>query len=224
MTSNVPSKTEQFQAFLDRGSVFVHIDPRRPGVVVPESLAVRSRVVLQVRRALALPLPDIQTDDVGVHVTLSFARTPFRCTLPWSAIFSLVAEDGEVTVWPTDLPTEMAPARGPMAVESVYPRRSEHPGRPVSCPPPAMGRARRSQAPSRIPAARPDSVIPGSFQAAMSIPRTPAVSPALAEALADLDAAPAPAPRRCDSTPAASRAMRANDSMSLLPQAIWPDR
>ncbi len=107
----VPTKQSQFQAFLDRGSVFVHLDPRRPGVAVPLSVAVRPRVVLQVKRALTIPLPDVEVDDEGVRVTLTFGGQPFRCTLPWTAVFSLVADDGEVTVWPLELPAEVAPDR-----------------------------------------------------------------------------------------------------------------
>lgn len=226
MTPMIPSKQSQFRAFLDRGSVFVHLDPRRANVEAPASIKARPRVVLQVRRALSIPLPDISIDDDAVRVTLSFGGVPFRCALPWSSMFSLVAEDGEVTVWPLDMPREVAPDRTPVPVADTR-KRSVHPGAPVSLPPPAIA-APRSRAPSRHPSRAPSrmpsrvppqapspSVVPGSLAAALRIPRAPAVPSSLA--IPPVEESRRDEPRR-DSTPAASRAMRANDSLSLLPR------
>ncbi len=234
MNTTVPSKLVQFQAFLNRGSVFVHLDPRRAGVVAPASILARPRVVLQVKRTLSLPLPDISLDDEGVRVTLTFGGEPFRCTLPWTAMFSLVADDGEVTVWPLELPRELAPDRTPKAVTDTRRGVSVHPGHPVSLPPPAIGvsRSRRpsrlpsrspSRSPSRVPveiraSQRPASVIPGSLAAALRIPRAPAVPASLAIPQSDEGDTHPSDRKRSDSTPAASRAMRANDSMSMRPQ------
>ena len=226
MNTTVPSKQAQFQAFLDRGSVFVHLDPRREGVEAPASVKARSRVVLQIRRALTIPLPEITVDADAVQVTLTFGGEPFRCTLPWSSMFSLVADDGEVTVWPLELPHELAPDRAPTAVGARG--RSVHPGHPVSLPPPAIGVARSrapsrspSRSPSRMPAEfrpsqRPASVIPGSLAAALRIPRAPALPRAMA--IPQIEEPRREETRRSDSTPAASRAMRVNDSMSLRPR------
>ncbi len=230
MNTTVPSKLVQFQAFLDRGSVFVHLDPRRAGFEAPASILARPRVVLQVKRTLSLPLPDISVDADALRVTLTFGGEPFRCTLPWSSMFSLVADDGEVTVWPLELPRELAPDKTPKAVSDTRRGASVHPGHPVSLPPPAIG-VSRSRRPSRAPPRRPSrapveirasqrpaSVIPGSLAAALRIPRAPAVPASLAVPQSD-DADAHPGDRkRSDSTPAASRAMRANDSMSLRPQ------
>jgi hypothetical protein len=222
MNTTVPTKQAQFQAFLDRGSVFVHLDPRREGVEAPASVKARSRVVLQIRRALTIPLPDITVDADAVRVTLTFGGEPFRCTLPWGSMFSLVADDGEVTVWPLELPHELAPDRAPTAVGAGG--RSVHPGHPVSLPPPAIGVARSrapSRSPSRVPAElgaapRPASVIPGSLAAALRIPRAPALPRALS--IPQTEEPRREDTRRSDSTPAASRAMRVNDSMSLRPR------
>lgn len=227
----VPTKREQFQAFLDRGSVFVHLDPRRPGVAVPASLALRPRAVLQVKRVLTIPLPDIEADDEGVRVTLTFGGVPFRCVLPWSSVFSLVADDGEVTVWPLELPAEVAPERSP---ESLAPgAKARNTGRPLSLPPPSLQpKPRASKKPSRAPAAAADegpsaSVIPGSLRSAERIPRAPGLPKSMFPAAfapdVELEPEPVkvtvtPARRRSDSMPAASRAERANDSLSIAPK------
>lgn len=114
MSSDPPSKKEQLLKLLDRGSVFVHLDPRRTGVRVPPWLAVKPQLVLQLGRNFAIPIPDLVVDDVGVRCTLSFNRSPFHCDLPWSAVYALVAEDGQMTFWPTELPSELVPEPVPV--------------------------------------------------------------------------------------------------------------
>ncbi|MBL8600772.1 MAG: hypothetical protein JNK72_02510 [Myxococcales bacterium] len=109
MSAEPPPKKQQLHKLLDRGSVFVHLDPRREGVKVPEWLAARHQLVLQLGLNFAIPIPDLVIDEEGVRCTLSFNRSPFLCVLPWSAVYALVAEDGQVTVWPRELPPEMVP-------------------------------------------------------------------------------------------------------------------
>jgi stringent starvation protein B len=104
-----PPKKEQLQKLLERGNVFVHLDPRVEGVVVPSGHAHKPQLVLQLGLHFAVPIPDLKIDDRGVRCTLSFNRTPFLCVLPWSAVYAMVAEDGQVTVWPTELPPELVP-------------------------------------------------------------------------------------------------------------------
>jgi stringent starvation protein B len=104
-----PSKKEHLHKLLERGSVFVHLDPRREGVSVPTWLAKKPQLVLQLGLNFPIPIRDLEIDDDGVRCTLSFNRAPFYCVLPWSAVYALVAEDGQVTVWPSDLPSELVP-------------------------------------------------------------------------------------------------------------------
>lgn len=127
-----PSKKEQLQRLLKHGSVFVHLDPRRDGVVVPSWLATKPQLVLQLGLNFAIPIPDLEVDDVGVRCTLSFNRAPYLCELPWSAVYALVAEDGQVTVWPTELPAELVPAEAPVRKSPPSPRSQ----RPKSTAPP----------------------------------------------------------------------------------------
>ena len=109
-----PPKKDQLQKLLARGSVFVHLDPRREGVKVPEWLAARPQLVLQLGLNFAIPIPDLVIDERGVRCTLSFNRSPFYCVLPWSAVYAVVAEDGQVTVWPKEVPPELVPAPAPV--------------------------------------------------------------------------------------------------------------
>ncbi|MDB4928289.1 MAG: Stringent starvation protein [Myxococcaceae bacterium] len=109
-----PPKKDQLQKLLERGNVFLHLDPRVEGVVVPAWHAQKPQLVLQLGLHFAVPIPDLKIDDRGVRCTLSFSRSPFFCDLPWTAIYAMVAEDGQVTVWPTELPPELVPQPSPV--------------------------------------------------------------------------------------------------------------
>ena len=103
-------------ALLQGPSVFIHLDPRKPEVVVPPYFKKQSQLVLQVGLNMAIPIPDLKVDDEGVTCTLSFNRRPFWCRLPWTAIYALVGEalDGEDMkgmLWPDDVPAEIAAQR-----------------------------------------------------------------------------------------------------------------
>ena len=67
-----PPKKEQLQKLLERGNVFLHLDPRIEGVVVPAGHAQRPQLVLQLGLHFAVPIPDLKIDDRGVRCTLSF--------------------------------------------------------------------------------------------------------------------------------------------------------
>ena len=104
----LPPKKDVARGLLLRGTVFVHLDPRREGVAIPAWLKTQPQVVLQIGLDMPVPIPDLKVDDSGVLATLSFQRTPFTCVVPWDAIFALVGDDGKGMVWPDDLPAEIA--------------------------------------------------------------------------------------------------------------------
>lgn len=104
----LPPKKDVARGLLLRGSIFVHLDPRKPGVQVPTWLREQAQVVLQLGLDMPVPIPDLRVDDSGVFGTLSFQRSPFTCSVPWSAVFALVGDDGKGMVWPEDLPPEIA--------------------------------------------------------------------------------------------------------------------
>jgi stringent starvation protein B len=90
--------------------VFVHLDPRRPGVLVPARLRSQAQVVLQVGLDMPVPIPDLRVDEEGIFGTLSFKGIPFTCFVPWSATFALVGEDAKGMVWSKEMPEEIANA------------------------------------------------------------------------------------------------------------------
>ncbi len=102
------TKKEVAVALLEKPSFFIHLDPRRPGVVVPEKFRAQSQLVLQVGRELAVPIPDFSVDDAGITGTLSFSHKPFLCKIPWPAVYALVDESGRGQVWSADGPPEVA--------------------------------------------------------------------------------------------------------------------
>ncbi len=107
----LPSKKEVLLGLLEKASVLIHLDARRDDVKVPQHLKGNPQLILQLGLNLAVAIPDLDVSDTGVSCTLSFARTPFYCVLPFPAIFAMVAEDGgRAMVWPEDVPAEVARA------------------------------------------------------------------------------------------------------------------
>ncbi len=104
----LPSKKDVSRSFLLRGTVFLHLDPRKDGVMVPEWLRKQPQLVLQIGLDMPIPIPDLRVDDNGVTGSLSFNRTPFLCVVPWDAVFAVVGEDGRGMVWPESMPSEIA--------------------------------------------------------------------------------------------------------------------
>lgn len=98
--------------------MFIHLDPRRPDVLVPRGFMGQPQLVLQVGLNMAIPIPDLKVDEGGISCTLSFNRSPFWCRIPWTAVYALVGEDGRGGVWPEDVPPEIQqqkPAAAPKA-------------------------------------------------------------------------------------------------------------
>ena len=105
----LPPKKEVALALLEReASVFIHLDPRRPGVAVPKWLSNQPQLVLQVGLNMTIAIPDLKVDDEGISCTLSFQRTPVWCRMPWASIWALVGESQRGMVWPEDVPPEVA--------------------------------------------------------------------------------------------------------------------
>jgi stringent starvation protein B len=192
--ADAASKRELLHQLLEFGSVFLHLDPRRAGVVVPGWLAVKPQLVLQLGLNFAIPIPDLEIDDEGVQCTLSFNRAPFHCVLPWDAIYALVAEDGQVNVWHEDLPLELVPQASPAVRRDA--------------PSPRGGRSRRPKPKiSLVPSGMDDAVTLSGPIPTVTPPRIDSLPP-------EPEAA---APEEAPPTPGSSRADRANDSLSMRP-------
>ena len=104
----LPRKQAVALDLLERTSVFVHLDPRRPGVIVPQGFLKQPQLVLQIGLNMAIAIPHLEVGDEGISCTLSFNRSPFWCRIPWGSVYALVGDDGRGMVWPNDVPPEVA--------------------------------------------------------------------------------------------------------------------
>jgi stringent starvation protein B len=103
----VPDKRQTLLSYLQRGVAMVHLDARRPGVVVPQRYLGDAH--LRLNLSYRYSIPDLEIDDRRVQATLSFGGQPFHCVLPWHAIFGITSNaSGDGQVWPEDLPVEVA--------------------------------------------------------------------------------------------------------------------
>ncbi len=124
-------------------AVFVHIDTRHDGVVLPDPLLGRPQLALQLGLNLQpIPIPDLQIDKRGWSGTLTFGRLPSLCVVAWPAVFFMAGDSGAGGFWPDDCPPEARvkreggrmpePERGPYT-----PPRIEHEAqdRKITLPP-----------------------------------------------------------------------------------------
>jgi stringent starvation protein B len=130
----LPPKKEVALALLERSNdrgIFVHLDPRQVGVVVPPWFKKQPQLVLQIGLNMPVAVPDLRLDDEGMSCTLSFNRSPFHCVVPWASVFAMVGEDGKGMVWPDDVPVEVPLSRqGQERPERAGPTPERAPGGP----------------------------------------------------------------------------------------------
>jgi stringent starvation protein B len=159
----LPRKQAVALDLLERTSVFVHLDPRRPGVIVPQGFLKQPQLVLQIGLNMAISIPDLNVGDEGISCTLSFNKRPHFCSLPWSAIYALIGEQGGGMVWPEDVPPEVVSQQRAAAKKEAKPRK---PGlRAISGSGPGSS-GLGSSAPS---SGRPGSSRPGSIGSAHGV-------------------------------------------------------
>lgn len=157
-SAGLPPKKDVMLALLEGASVYLHLDPRRDGVIVPKWLTNQPQLVLQVGFNMAVRIPDLDIGDDGVSCTLSFNRSPFWCHLPWTAVYGLVGEDGRGMIWPDDVPEELSgPPRQKPRLEAVRePEVASAESEPVAAKAPAKKpRARAGEAKPKAKTARP---------------------------------------------------------------------
>jgi len=105
--SERPSKQQAFLALLREGWTSLHLDARRPGVVVPQQLRGEPHLVLQYGHDLPIPIPDLEVDEYGVRATLSFSRAAHRTVVPWSAVYVVACDDGRGVLYSEDVPPDV---------------------------------------------------------------------------------------------------------------------
>ena len=106
-SSERPSKQQAFLALLREGWTSLHLDARRPGVVVPQQLRGEPHLVLQYGHDLPIPIPDLEVDEYGVRATLSFSRAAHRTVVPWSAVYVVACDDGRGVLYSEDVPPDV---------------------------------------------------------------------------------------------------------------------
>ena len=89
------------------GTIYVHVDSRRSGVMLPPSLMNKPQVPLLLGLDLPVPIRDLKCDVEGWSATLSFNRRPFFCVIPWSAVYCIMSEAQYGYRWTGDTPPEV---------------------------------------------------------------------------------------------------------------------
>ena len=129
MDERASEKKDRLLAALERGLVMVHLDARRPGVLVPPELRCESH--LRLHLSYKFVPPDLSVGEWGIRSTLSFSGKRFTVAVPWSALFAITSKvTHEFWMFPEDMPTELtqippptlraaAQARPPLEVRSV---------------------------------------------------------------------------------------------------------
>jgi stringent starvation protein B len=184
MSHPLPPKKEVALALLERSSVHVHLDPRGTGVLVPPWFKKQPQLVLQVGLNMPVPIPDLRLDDEGMSCTLSFNRAPFHCSVPWTAVFAMVGDDGRGMVWPDDGPPEiarqsqLAHQQQPSAPPNAVPQPQADPARKTSKRS-VVEEVRAERAPAKEPRKRAKKPRPGDADrpTLQAVPNEPAPAP-----------------------------------------------
>ncbi|MFY2558247.1 ClpXP protease specificity-enhancing factor SspB [Corallococcus terminator] len=99
-------KKERLLASLDQGMVMIHLDARRPGVLVPAAL--RGEAHLRLNLSYRFDPPDLTVTEWGVRCTLSFSGSRFTVAVPWSALFAIASHvTKESWMFMEDMPPEL---------------------------------------------------------------------------------------------------------------------
>ncbi|HVP60591.1 MAG TPA: ClpXP protease specificity-enhancing factor SspB [Myxococcaceae bacterium] len=106
MDDRASEKKDRLLTALERGLVMVHLDARRPGVLVPPELRCESH--LRLHLSYKFVPPDLTVGEWGIRSTLSFSGHRFTVALPWSALFAITSKvTHEFWMFPEDMPTEL---------------------------------------------------------------------------------------------------------------------
>jgi len=155
MDKKGPEKKARLLAALDKGMVMIHLDARRPGVLVPTTL--HNEAHLRLNLSYRFDPPDLTVGEWGIRSTLSFSGSRFTVAVPWSALFAITSHvTKEFWMYPDDMPAEliqqtMVTAKVPQP-EPV----AEQPASPVERPRAVLREVAR-QEPREEPAAAVES-------------------------------------------------------------------
>jgi len=120
--ASAPDKRRTLEQLLSRGPVLVHVDARRSEVSVPPRFRADASLVLRFGFNLSPAIGDLVVDEEAIAGTLTFAGQPFRCILPWTAVYAAMVEgEQRGTVWPEDVPEDVLTGGGDSPAVSTLP-------------------------------------------------------------------------------------------------------
>lgn len=103
---------------LEHGMAQVHLDARRPGVLVPARFRGEHNLVLNF--SYRFDPPDLSVSEWGLRQTLSFGGSRFTVGVPWSALYAVASlASREFWMFPEDLPEELTQAATAQANASL---------------------------------------------------------------------------------------------------------
>lgn len=106
MDKRTPEKKERILAALDKGMTMIHLDARRPGVLVPAHLKGEPHLLLNL--SYRFDPPDLTVGEWGIRSTLTFSGTRFTVAVPWSALYAITSHvTKEFWMYPDDMPPEL---------------------------------------------------------------------------------------------------------------------
>lgn len=109
MDDRTPEKKDRLLSALDRGMVMIHLDARRPGVVVPPAL--RCEPHLRLNLSYRFEPSDLSVGEWGLRSTLSFSGARFTVAIPWGSVFAITSHASrEFWMFPEDMPPELTRA------------------------------------------------------------------------------------------------------------------
>lgn len=138
MDKRVPEKKARLLESLDKGMTMVHLDARRPGVLVPEHL--KGELHLCLNLSYRFDPPDLSVGEWGIRQTLTFQGRRFTVAVPWSALYAISSHvTHQFWMYSEDMPQELlepadgAPALGSVPLPGMEPPQQQppHPARAV---------------------------------------------------------------------------------------------
>ena len=109
MDKRTDEKKARLLGSLEQGLTMIHLDARRPGVLVPEHLKHEPHLLLNL--SYRFDPPDLAVGEWGVRCTLTFANTRFTIAVPWSALYAISSHlSKEFWMYPDDMPRELLEA------------------------------------------------------------------------------------------------------------------
>jgi stringent starvation protein B len=133
MDKRVPEKKARLLESLDKGMTMVHLDARRPGVLVPEHLKGELHLILNL--SYRFDPPDLSVGEWGIRQTLTFQGRRFTVAIPWSALYAISSHvTHQFWMYSEDMPHELLdPPEGAAGLAPVPlpPTDPPHPARAV---------------------------------------------------------------------------------------------